>query len=279
MAAIFNHLIPQKKKEKLHVQRPFVHKPLILSGKQMVGKHFELMQDFLSILPHAKKEDRVSDDEFYFLDETAFDNHCDTVILFETRARKTEPYLWIARCPDGPSITMFIEEEESIQALQLLGNCLKGSRPILLFDPSFDSDDSPNSLAFKIAKELFIRAFSVPFQDPRSKPFVDHTLSFFRNDNYIEIRHYQIHWDDESLLEIGPRVTFRPISIFQGAFKGHKIWKDKTFISPNKLRKEEKKKKSEARNRERDHQAVREERKSKIEKPKNPMKGLFKPPK
>lgn len=279
MAAILKELVPKPKKEKININKPLTHKPLLLTTKQMTPRHNDILKDFLNLIPHAKKGNRIDDDEFHFLDEIAGDNHCDTVMLFETRARKQESYFWISKIPTGPTMHFFVEEENSIYSLHMLGNCLKGSRPLILFDPSFESDSSPNSIIFKIAKELLLRVFSVPFQDKHSKPFVDHVLSFFRVQNKILIRHYQIHWEDNQLTEIGPRLTIMPVDVLEGAFQGHKIWKDATFERPNEIKKEKRKEESEKRNRIRDSQAKREEKKLQIEKPKNPMKGLFKPTK
>jgi ribosome biogenesis protein BRX1 len=159
------------------------------------------------MIPHAKKDQALRSSEFINLGNIASDRHCDTIGLFETRHRAVngECYLWIARTPEGPSVNFFIEDAQCIRWLRLIGNCLKGSRPILQFDPALEDDG-----VYAVAKNLLFRLFAVPFQDPHSKPFVDRTMTFLRDGEAIVIRHYQIQWGDDGttteLAEIGPRV-------------------------------------------------------------------------
>ena len=69
----------------------------------------------------------------------------------------------------------------------MTGNCLMGSRPLLVFDKSFDG--APE---LRLVKQLFKQVFAVPRGHPKSKPFVDHLMSFFFVDGKIWIRNYQI---------------------------------------------------------------------------------------
>ena len=69
----------------------------------------------------------------------------------------------------------------------MTGNCLMGSRPLLVFDSAFDK--SPE---LRLVKALFKQVFAVPRGHPKSKPFVDHIMSFFFLDGRIWIRNYQI---------------------------------------------------------------------------------------
>lgn len=122
----------------------------------------------------------------------------------------------------------------TMSELKMMGNCLKGSRPILSFDKAFDA--SPE---LAVLKELFthvcrrlsvmcrsictcvcvsacllcvlrfqlqgqcralihahlvyyIQLFGTPLGHPRSKPFVDHIISFYVVDGKIWFRHYQV---------------------------------------------------------------------------------------
>ena len=75
----------------------------------------------------------------------------------------------------------------TMDELHFTGNCLKGSRPILSFDPSFDQN--PHS---KVIKELLIHIFGVPKAARRSKPFIDHVLSFTYTDGKIWFRNFQV---------------------------------------------------------------------------------------
>jgi ribosome biogenesis protein BRX1 len=99
---------------------------------------------------------------------------------------------------------------------KLTGNCLKGSRPILSFDSSFD-----NLASHKLLKELFMQVFGTPKGYPKAKPFIDHTFSFYNTDGRIFFRNYQIVYDahetgssDPVLVEVGPRFILVPIRIF-----------------------------------------------------------------
>jgi len=75
----------------------------------------------------------------------------------------------------------------TMDELRMTGNALKGSRHILSFDAQFD--ESPHLL---LAKELFTQMFAVPKTSRKTKPFIDHVLSFSILDNRIWVRNYQV---------------------------------------------------------------------------------------
>jgi ribosome biogenesis protein BRX1 len=64
--------------------------------------------------------------------------------------------------------------------LRLTGNCMKGSRPLLSFDESFDRLGH-----LKLLKELFEETFGVPRGHPKSKPFIDRIMSFYYADKRV----------------------------------------------------------------------------------------------
>jgi len=120
----------------------------------------------------------------------------------------------------------------------MTGNCLKGSRAILSFDSTFDS--SPH---LQLIKELFSQVFSVPKYHQKSKPFVDHIMTFSVIDHRIWIRNFQIIEQnlDKSkksimLAEIGPRLVLNIIKIFESSFRGEIIYENPHFVSPNSIR-------------------------------------------
>ena len=146
--------------------------------------------------------------------------------------------------------------------LHFPGNCLKGSRPILSFDSTFSSQ--PYLL---VIKELLTHIFGVPQGARKSKPFVDHVMSFTVADGKIWIRCFQISEtavsksdatkekavDDKAvtpkvskkagdtkitLVEIGPRFVLTPIVILESSFGGPVIYENKEFVSPNQIRSE-----------------------------------------
>lgn len=148
--------------------------------------------------------------------------------------------------------------------LHFPGNCLKGSRPILSFDATFDTQ--PHLL---VIKELFIHIFSVPKGSRKTKPFIDHVMGFTLADGKIWIRCFQINETEISksdvtpntdtdtsaaktkkpakpvrgetkisLTEIGPRFVLTPIVILESSFGGPVIYENKEFVSPNQVRSE-----------------------------------------
>lgn len=150
-----------------------------------------------------------------------------------------------------------------MEELHFTGNCLKGSRPILSFDASFDS--APH---LRVLKELFLHIFGVPKGARKAKPFIDHVMGFTLADGKIWIRNYQISETEPSklsaaasssatdptpkvksksdkgketevsLVEIGPRFVLTPIVIQEGSFGGPIIYENKEFVSPNQVRSE-----------------------------------------
>jgi ribosome biogenesis protein BRX1 len=148
-----------------------------------------------------------------------------------------------------------------MEELHFTGNCLKGSRPILSFDASFDKEPH-----LRLLKEVFLHIFGVPKTSRKVKPFVDHVMGFTLADGKVWIRNYQISeteppktkpGDDAnndttskhkskgkatetelSLVEIGPRFVLTPIVILEGSFGGPVIYENKEFVSPNQVRSE-----------------------------------------
>jgi len=148
-----------------------------------------------------------------------------------------------------------------MEELHFTGNCLKGSRPILSFDASFDKEPH-----LQLLKEIFLHIFGVPKTSRKVKPFVDHVMGFTLADGKVWIRNYQISETEPSktkpgedaekqvgskskskgksvetelsLVEIGPRFVLTPIVILEGSFGGPVIYENKEFVSPNQVRSE-----------------------------------------
>ena len=149
----------------------------------------------------------------------------------------------------------------TMEELHFTGNCLKGSRPILSFDASFDKEPH-----LQLLKEIFLHIFGVPKTSRKVKPFVDHVMGFTLADGKVWIRNYQISETEPSktkpgedaekqvgskskskgksvetelsLVEIGPRFVLTPIVILEGSFGGPVIYENKEFVSPNQVRSE-----------------------------------------
>ncbi len=148
-----------------------------------------------------------------------------------------------------------------MEELHFTGNCLKGSRPILSFDASFDKEPH-----LRLLKEIFLHIFGVPKGSRKVKPFIDHVMGFTLADGKVWIRNYQINETEPSklklgedaeedaapkskskgkagepelsLVEIGPRFVLTPIVILEGSFGGPVIYENKEFVSPNQIRSE-----------------------------------------
>lgn len=147
-----------------------------------------------------------------------------------------------------------------MEELHFTGNCLKGSRPILSFDATFETQPH-----LKVIKELFLHTFGVPQGARKSKPFIDHVMAFTVADGKIWVRNYQIsevektekaggegeeraskhhkskhglNDTDINLVEIGPRFVLTPIIIQEGSFGGPIIYENRQFVSPNQVRSE-----------------------------------------
>jgi ribosome biogenesis protein BRX1 len=95
--------------------------------------------------------------------------------------------MWILKSPDGPSLKFAVQNIQTADELKLSGNCLKYSRPLLSFDAAFDS--LPHLV---LIKEMLTHAFNTPKNHPKSKPFIDHVLSFNYHDERVWFRNYQI---------------------------------------------------------------------------------------
>jgi len=175
-------------------------------------------------------------DPLHVINEICELKNCNNCIYFEVR-KKTDCYMWVSKTPNGPSVRFHVTNVHTLGELKLLGNCLMGSRPLLLFDKTFD--ESPH---WALLKEMFTQAFGTPRGHPNCKPFVDHIFSFYIQDNRIWFRNYQIVEKDgkkkidPELVEIGPRFVLNPIRIFSGSFGGSTLYQNSNYISPNAIR-------------------------------------------
>ncbi|KAK6340987.1 Ribosome biogenesis protein brx1 [Orbilia brochopaga] len=242
--------------------KKFRQRVLILSSRGVTYRHRHLLQDLAALLPHGRKDAKLdTKSQLHHLNELADLYNCNNILFFEARKRE-DLYLWLSKPPNGPTVKFHVHNLHTMDELHFPGNCLKGSRPILSFDASFDA--SPH---LAVIKELMVHSFGVPKGARKSKPFVDHVMSFTVADGKIWIRVYQIceaettskskdaedataveksssskkvprSQTEISLLEIGPRLVLTPIIIQEGSFGGPIIYENKEYVSPNVLRAE-----------------------------------------
>lgn len=122
---------------------------LIISSRGTTSRHRHLVSDLASMMPHGRKEakfDRKS--EVGVLNEVAELYNCNNVLYFEARKHE-DLYMWMAKAPNGPSLKFHVQSLHTMDELNFSGNCLKGSRPILSFDETFD--ESPH---YQLIKEM-----------------------------------------------------------------------------------------------------------------------------
>ncbi|CCH42763.1 hypothetical protein BN7_2307 [Wickerhamomyces ciferrii] len=253
MSAIYKVLSGRSTKaeteKKSHINRQRV---LLISSRGITFRHRYLINDLYSLLPHARKEPKLDGKkQLSQLNEIAELYNCNNILYFEAR-KHTDLYLWLSKPPNGPTIKFLVQNIHNTEELNFTGNCLKGSRPLLSFDKSFDE-----GAHFNLMKEIFIHTFGVPPGSRKIKPFTDHVMSFSIVDGKIWVRNYQIlekseddkkNSDDDSdisLVEIGPRFVLTPILILEGSFGGPKIYENKQYVSPNFVRAQLKQKQAE----------------------------------
>uniref|UniRef100_A0A8C6XYS8 Ribosome biogenesis protein BRX1 homolog n=1 Tax=Naja naja TaxID=35670 RepID=A0A8C6XYS8_NAJNA len=174
-----------------------------------------LMKDLRTLMPHSKADTKMDrKDKLFIINEVCEMKNCNKCIFFEAKKKQDLYFL--------------VQNIHTLAELKMTGNCLRGSRPVLSFDPVFDQ--KPH---YALLKELFIQIFSTPQYHPRSQPFVDHVFTFSITDERIWFRNYQIIEDDGALVEIGPRFVLNLIKIFQGSFGGQTLYENPHYQSPN----------------------------------------------
>ncbi|KAK4175935.1 putative ribosome biogenesis protein BRX1 [Triangularia setosa] len=281
MAAVYKSLAKTSKTDKMDIDddakngssssngvRKNKQRVLILSSRGVTHRHRHLLNDLAAMLPHGRKDAKFdSKSKLYQLNELAELYNCNNVMFFEARKGK-DLYMWFSKVPNGPTIKFHAQNLHTMEELHFQGNCLKGSRPVLSFDATFETEPH-----LQVIKEVFTHMFGVPEGARKSKPFVDHVMGFSVADGKIWIRNYEIRevakttkgeGEDEeeeasskkakrgldnketdiSLIEIGPRFVLTPIIIQEGAFGGPIIYENKRFISPNHVRAELRKSKA-----------------------------------
>ncbi|CAN6634157.1 ribosome biogenesis protein Brx1p [Trichomonascus vanleenenianus] len=223
------------KEEKTYKNRQRV---LLISSRGVTFRHRHMINDLAMMMPHARKESKFdTKSQLGNLNEIAELYNCNNIFYFEARKHQ-DLYLWVSKAPNGPTAKFHIQNIHTMDELNFTGNCLKGSRPVLSFDSTFEE-----SAHYKLIKEMLIHTMGVPPRARKSKPFVDHVVTLSIVDNKIWFRNYQISEEDAgkgdtemSLVEIGPRFVMTLITILEGSFGGPVIYENKEFVSPNFVR-------------------------------------------
>ncbi|CAA6673808.1 unnamed protein product [Spirodela intermedia] len=228
-----------------------------------MSRYRHLMLNVVSLLPHCKKDNKVesTSSKGATLNELVELRNCSYCMFFECRKQK-DLYLWMAKCPNGPSVKFLVNAVHTMEELKLTGNHLKGSRPILTFTTNFNKDPH-----WMLLKEMITQIFETPKDHRKSKPFHDHVFAFAIVDDHIWFHVMvlvlfpafdsvlDIKWskfqivnqggiEETTLVEVGPRFCLNPIKIFGGSFGGPTLYENPFYISPNQIRALEKKKKA-----------------------------------
>lgn len=160
---------------------------LVLSSRNITARYRHLLEDLRTLMPHHKRESKLDpgdDGMARAVNNIAEINNCNTVLLLECRKRQ-DAYLWLGRVggqAPGPSARFLVTNVHTMDELRLTGNCMKGSRPILSFDESFER--TPH---LRLLKHLFVNIFGTPRGHPKSKPFIDRVMAFYYADKRVSI--------------------------------------------------------------------------------------------
>jgi Brix domain len=157
---------------------------LVLCLRGATARYRHLLEDIRVLLPHHKKESKLDPGNGGMaaaVNDIAEMRSCNTVVFMECRKRQ-DAYLWVGNVGQnrGPSAKFHLTNVHTMDELRLTGNCMKGSRPILTFDESFDRLGH-----LKLLKEMFTDVFGTPRGHPKSKPFVDRVMAFYYADKKV----------------------------------------------------------------------------------------------
>ena len=164
---------------------------LTLCSRGVTARYRHLLEDLRTLIPHAKKESKLDPGKAgsdlgggmaKAINDIAEMRSCSTVLFLECRKRM-DAYLWVGKAgpsASGPSVKFEVSNVHTMDELRLTGNCMKGSRPVLTFDESFDRIDE-----LRVIKALFVDVFGCPRGHPKSKPFVDRVMGFYYADGKV----------------------------------------------------------------------------------------------
>ncbi|GMT18946.1 hypothetical protein PFISCL1PPCAC_10243, partial [Pristionchus fissidentatus] len=248
----------EEKKESKWINRERV---LVFCSRGADFRARHLMNDMKAMMPHAKGESKMDKSApMNQIAEIALMKNCTKVVYFETRKHK-DLYMWLGNISDGPSIKFLVNDVHTMKELKMTGNVLKGSRPVLSFDATFDKEPQ-----FALIKQVLTQTFSTPNHHPRSQPFIDHVFTFSITPNHrIYFRNFQMCDETLQLQEVGPRFVLHVDKIFSGAFEGDVLYENPTYLSPTESRKIMKQKKADAFQQKKRQQDEFKEKKIKIE--------------
>lgn len=176
--------------------------------------------------------------ELFALNELAELNGCNHVLFFETR-KPQELFLWAAKSPSGPSVRFHVQNIHTLEELHLTGNCMRGGRPVLTFDPIFGK-----SAHGQVMKSLLEGVFGTPKDHRKTRPYIDRVMHFGWSDDRVWVRNYQItegavgeeSVEGLALTEIGPRFILHPVRVLEASFSGRTLWQNPHYVPASVIR-------------------------------------------
>lgn len=139
-------------------------------------------------------------------------NDCESTTFFEISKRSHR--LWLAT--QTMTFRFNIIDHKSIYDLSLPSNYHKNSGHVLLFTEDFEEDEN-----LKLVKQCIEKVFKCDESAPKER-----AMCFFYTNGIISIRNYLI----KEVNEIGPRIDMVLDRIFEGCFKGKKIYENQSEI-------------------------------------------------
>lgn len=95
-------------------------KTLVLSSRGIPTRYRHLMNDLLSLMPHARKDSKLdTKQKLFVINEIADMKDCTNSIFFECR-KGSDLFLWFARTPNGPSVKFQVHNGTSQRWRKLL---------------------------------------------------------------------------------------------------------------------------------------------------------------
>jgi len=161
---------------------------LTISSRGVPARFRHLLEDLRTLMPHHKKESKLdpgAEGVAQAVNDIAGIRGCNSVLFLECRKRQ-DCYMWLGRTgadAKGPSARFHVSNVHTMDELRLTWNCMKGSRPILTFDNSFEKFGH-----LKLLRELFTEIFGTPRGHPKAKPFVDRVMAFYYADRRVSTR-------------------------------------------------------------------------------------------
>ncbi|QCD85979.1 ribosome biogenesis protein BRX1 [Vigna unguiculata] len=231
-------------------------KVLVTCSRRISYRYRHLMLNLVSLMPHCKKDNKVESKETKgaTLNELVELKSCSSCLFFECRKQK-DLYLWMAKCPSGPSVKFLVSAVHTMEELKLTGNHLKGSRPLLTFSANFEKDAHWRLLKQMLLQSHFPQPYNINFfmtqycimccllLMPTEKSYILIPLQISAHHNESD-KLPRGGLDKMTLIEVGPRFCLNPIKIFGGSFGGPTLYENPFYVSPNQIRALEKKKKS-----------------------------------